>query len=69
LHNEVPGITIPDAYRRRMEEAGDKAAWEGVRIALELIEQIKPWSSGIYLIPQFNRYDLAAEIIEKSKEA
>jgi methionine synthase I (cobalamin-dependent)/5,10-methylenetetrahydrofolate reductase len=69
LHNEVPGITIPDAYRRRMEEAGEKAAWEGVRIALELIEQIKPWSSGIYLMPQFNRYDLAAEIIEKSKEA
>jgi len=69
LHNEVPGIIIPDAYRRRMEEAGEKAAWEGVRIALELIEQIKPWSNGIYLMPQFNRYDLAAEIIEKSKEA
>jgi homocysteine S-methyltransferase len=67
LHNEVPGITIPEIYRQRMEEAGEKAAWEGVKIALELIEEIKPWSSGIYLMPQFNRYDLAAEIIEASK--
>jgi homocysteine S-methyltransferase len=67
LHNEVPGITIPEIYRQRMEEAGEKAAWEGVKITLELIEEIKPWSSGIYLMPQFNRYDLAAEIIEASK--
>ena len=65
LHNEVPGISIPEVYRQRMENAGEKSAWEGVRIALELIEQIKPWSNGIYLMPQFNRYDLAAEIIEK----
>jgi len=69
LDNEVPGIIIPETYRRRLEEAGEKAAWEGVKIALELIEQIKPWSNGIYLMPQFNRYDLAAEIIEKCKEA
>lgn len=67
LHNEVPGITIPDMYRKRMEEAGEKAAWEGVQIALELIEAIKPWSNGIYLMPQFNRYDLAAEIVEKCR--
>ena len=69
LHNEVPGISIPEVYRQRMENAGEKSAWEGVRIALELIEQIKPWSNGIYLMPQFNRYDLAAEIIEKCQQA
>jgi len=68
LHNEVPGISIPEVYRQRMENAGEKSAWEGVRIALELIEQIKPWSNGIYLMPQFNRYDLAAEIIEKCRK-
>ena len=68
LQNEVPGISIPEVYRQRMENAGEKSAWEGVRIALELIEQIKPWSNGIYLMPQFNRYDLAAEIIEKCRQ-
>ena len=64
LHNEVPGIAIPESYLLRMQEAGDKAALEGVKIALELVQQMRAWASGIYLMPQFNRYDLSAEIIE-----
>ena len=67
LHNEVPGITIPEEYRQRLEVAGEKAAWEGVQITLELIEKIRPWANGIYLMPQFSRYDLAAEIIESCR--
>ncbi|MEX1071980.1 MAG: bifunctional homocysteine S-methyltransferase/methylenetetrahydrofolate reductase [Anaerolineales bacterium] len=67
LHNEVPGISIPDQIRARIEAAGDKAAQEGVKIAVELIEQIRPWAQGIYLMPAFNRYDLASEIIEAVK--
>lgn len=67
LHNEVPGISIPDDIRKRIEAAGDDGPHEGVRIAVELIEQIRPWAQGIYLMPAFNRYDLAAEIIEAIK--
>jgi homocysteine S-methyltransferase len=64
LHNEVPGVSIPELLRERMLDAGDRAAYEGVQIALELIEQMRSWAQGIYLMPQFNRYDLAAEIVE-----
>jgi 5,10-methylenetetrahydrofolate reductase len=64
LHNEVPGISIPDAVMERIDSAGDKAPQEGVDIAKELAGQIKGKAAGIYLMPQFNRYDLAAEIIE-----
>jgi 5,10-methylenetetrahydrofolate reductase len=72
LNNEVPGITISDTMFARMRQAeasGEKgsSAHEGVRIALELIEQMRPWAKGIYLMPQFNRYDLAAEIVEACK--
>ncbi len=67
LQNEVPGISIPAVFLERMQEAGDKAAQVGVCIAMELIEQMRSWASGIYLMPQFNRYDQAAEIIEKSR--
>ncbi len=67
LHNEVPGISIPDDLMQRMESAGEMAQKEGVRIALELVEQMKAWCRGIYLMPQFNRYDLAAEIVEGVK--
>jgi len=65
LHNEVPGIVIPNLIRERIATAGDDAAAEGVRIAIELIQEIKTWGQGIYLMPAFGRYDLAAEIIEK----
>ena len=68
LNHEVPGISIPDKIIQRMENAGEHAAEEGVRIAVELIEQIKPWAHGVYIMPQFSRYDLIAEIIDKVKE-
>jgi methionine synthase / methylenetetrahydrofolate reductase(NADPH) len=67
LHHEVPGISIPENTIRRLEKAGDQAAKEGVRIAVELIQQVKSWAQGIYIMPQFNRYDLIAEIIEQVK--
>ncbi|MEX2143801.1 MAG: bifunctional homocysteine S-methyltransferase/methylenetetrahydrofolate reductase, partial [Anaerolineales bacterium] len=67
LHNEVPGIVIPDAIRARIEAAGSDGPKEGVRIAIELIEQIRPWAQGVYIIPAFGRYDLAADIIEAIK--
>jgi methylenetetrahydrofolate reductase (NADPH) len=41
MHNEVPGVFIPEKIMKRMEAAGDKAEEEGVQIALELIEAIK----------------------------
>jgi homocysteine S-methyltransferase len=64
LHNEVPGIHIPDDIHNELRAAGDKAPAAGVSIAVKLIERMKPWASGIYLMPQFSRYDLAAEIVE-----
>jgi len=67
LQHEVPGISISNTTIKRMDQAGEHAAEEGVRIAVELIEQIKPWAQGVYLMPQFNRFDLIAEIIEQVK--
>jgi homocysteine S-methyltransferase len=68
LHNEVPGISIPETYRDRISAAGARAPQEGVKITLELIAQMRDWIQGIYLMPQFGRYDLAAEIIEGVKK-
>ena len=64
LHNEVPGVFIPEETRQRMEIAGEDGAKVGVELAVALIEAIKPWAQGVYLMPQFSRYDLIAEIIE-----
>jgi methylenetetrahydrofolate reductase (NADPH) len=52
MHNEIPGVTIPDKLLKRMEAAGDGAKEEGVAIALELIEAIKDKQgvNGIHLM-------------------
>jgi len=67
LNNEVPGISIPEEIHSRIEGAGskEKTAAEGIKIAAEIIEEIKEWGQGVYLMPPFSRYDLAAELIDK----
>ncbi|MEW6404046.1 MAG: bifunctional homocysteine S-methyltransferase/methylenetetrahydrofolate reductase [Chloroflexota bacterium] len=67
LNHEVPGISIPDEAIARLEAAGDDAARVGVELAVELIEKVKPWAQGIYIMPQFHRFDMVAEIIERVK--
>ena len=64
LHNEVPGITIPDAIFARMEAAGDDAPREGVQIAIELMRAMRPYVQGAYIIPSYGRYQLAAEVVD-----
>lgn len=52
MHNEVPGVTIPENLMKRMEKAGDGASEEGVQIALELIEAVRNLDgvNGIHLM-------------------
>jgi homocysteine S-methyltransferase len=64
LHNEVPGVSIPDSIMKRMEDAGLNAPDEGVRIAQELLHDIKGLVQGAYIIPAFGHYELAADVID-----
>lgn len=64
LHNEVPGIDIPEAIRDQINNAGDDAAKVGVRLAQTLLNDLMGMVQGAYLIPPFHRYELAAEIID-----
>ena len=66
LHQEVPGIDIPLDIHEKMEAAGDKGAKAGIQLAIELIKELKSLAQGIYLMPAFNHFDYAAEIIESS---
>jgi len=67
LHNEVPGISIPAETRKRIEAAGDEGVKAGVEIAVELTDRLKAWAGGVYIMPQFHKYDMVAEIIEAVK--
>jgi homocysteine S-methyltransferase len=68
LHQEVPGITIPESVLSRMESAGENGGQEGVKIAIEIINELRSSIQGIYIMPAFSRFDLAAEVIEAVKE-
>jgi methionine synthase / methylenetetrahydrofolate reductase(NADPH) len=65
LHHEVPGIFIPEKTQQRIEDAGEDGAKAGVEIAVELIDKLKSWAGGVYIMPQFNKFDMIAEIIEQ----
>ena len=65
IHNELPGVVVPDAVRQRMREAGENGLAEGAAIAREIVAAARGGVQGIYLIPAFNRYDVAAELVEE----
>lgn len=63
LHNEVPGIAIPDSIRERMRgKEGAEGNAEGLAIARELCDTILEYFRGIYLITPLLRYDLTVEL-------
>ena len=63
LHNEVPGITLTDEARERMRRAGADGRREGVKMAQDLLLQLRPHVQGVYLMPSFGRYEVAAEVL------
>jgi len=67
LHNEVPGISIPEPIQTRMADAGERSAQEGVRIARELVQDLQRDFQGVYFMPAFNRFDMVAEVINETK--
>jgi methionine synthase / methylenetetrahydrofolate reductase(NADPH) len=59
LHNEVPGILVPDHVQTRLRDAGADAAEVGLAIAKELLQECRERVEGVYVIPPF-RQPLAA---------
>ena len=66
LHNEVPGITLSEDALERMRRAGANGRQEGVRMAQELLMELKelPHVQGVYLMPSFGRYETACQVLE-----
>ncbi len=69
LHNEVPGITLTEEALRRMERAGADGRKEGVKMAQELLLELRelPKVQGVYLMPSFGRYEVACEVLDVVK--
>ncbi len=70
LHNEVPGITIPEAARARMRAAGERGREEGVAMAYEVISAARKRGliQGCYLVTSYGRYDLVGDLARELLE-
>jgi methionine synthase / methylenetetrahydrofolate reductase(NADPH) len=67
LHNEVPGISVPERTRQIMEKAGERSAQVGGELAAEFIEKARGYVTGIYLMPSFGRFETCIDLVRQLK--
>lgn len=67
LHNEVPGITLPKDVLARMKEAGANGRAIGVQVSQEILASAYDRIQGVYIMPSFGRYEMAAEVLDVLK--
>jgi methionine synthase / methylenetetrahydrofolate reductase(NADPH) len=53
VHNETPGIVVPDEVQERYRRAGSSAREVGGELGLELIEASRALAQGVYVVAPF----------------
>ncbi|HSJ13962.1 MAG TPA: bifunctional homocysteine S-methyltransferase/methylenetetrahydrofolate reductase [Longimicrobiales bacterium] len=68
LANEVPGVTVPPAILQRMQRANEKgkefALQEGIAIAREMFEAVRPHVQGLQVSAPFGKVAFALQVFE-----
>jgi methionine synthase / methylenetetrahydrofolate reductase(NADPH) len=65
LHNEVPGIIIPDIVRSKMTgKEGSEGKRIGIDLAKQIVDTVLEFFPGVYLITPFLAYDTTAELAQ-----
>jgi methionine synthase / methylenetetrahydrofolate reductase(NADPH) len=66
LANEVPGVTVPEEVLSRMRAASAKSKEaglaEGLSIAREMLERVRPHVQGVQVSAPFGKVELALEV-------
>jgi 5,10-methylenetetrahydrofolate reductase len=55
LHNEVPGIVVPDDVQEALRKAGANGAEVGNELGRRLMEESREKAAGVYLVAPFRR--------------
>lgn len=66
MHNEVPGIVIPERLRTLMANQPDdqSALATGIAEAQHLAKDLKSVAQGLYLMPPFGNHQIAEQVME-----
>jgi methionine synthase / methylenetetrahydrofolate reductase(NADPH) len=73
LANEVPGVVVPDPVINRMRIASAKSKEhgiaEGIAIAREMLERVRPHVQGVQVSAPFGKVELALEVFRDTLAA
>ena len=73
LANEVPGVSVPDTIIARMRRANEKskehAIAEGIAIAREMLDRVRPVVQGVQVSAPFGKVELALEVFAAAPRA
>ena len=73
LANEVPGVVVPSAIIERMRAASAKSkehgVAEGIAIAREMLERVRPHVQGVQVSAPFGKVELALEVFRDTLAA
>jgi homocysteine S-methyltransferase len=64
VHDEVPGIVVPEPVQEALRDAGPAAAEAGMRIARELYAGVREKAAGVYVVAPFRQPLSALGILE-----
>jgi homocysteine S-methyltransferase len=66
LANEVPGVSVPEEVVARMRRANEKskdhAVAEGIAIAREMLERVRPLVQGVQVSAPFGKVEMALQV-------
>jgi homocysteine S-methyltransferase len=63
LHNEVPGIVVPEPVQEALRRAGPRAPEVGLELARGLLAEARERVAGVYVIPPFKQPEAALELL------
>jgi homocysteine S-methyltransferase len=64
IHNEVPGIVVPEHVQDLLADAGTGAAEAGFELAKRLIAEAQTRAQGVYVVAPFRRPEAALDLFD-----
>ena len=64
VHNEVPGIVVPEHVQDLLADAGAGAAQAGFELARRLIAESRGRAQGVYVVAPFRRPESALDLFD-----
>lgn len=70
MHNEVPGVHVPDPILQRMRAAGDVQAQRevGIELSVEILRAVRPMIEGVQISAPFGRVKVVQRILQALRE-